>query len=189
MGREPAVENSRKSRERSSFAIPTPSSWTQTSSARSRRRDGLELYIHSRDKDAWAAFKLAQACEPKNPLIVNALRRLEADMVPDEEHPPEKAAPQERSWEAEGRALFQKLRCSYCHSIEGAGGATGPKLDDVGVRLSISRVKAHIKNPAKDLPKARMPRLRLSDAELNSLASYLVAVSTRLAAHRADAPR
>jgi cytochrome c2 len=43
-----------------------------------------------------------------------------------------------------GRAIFESLNCSRCHSVAGNGGSIGPPLDGVGARRDRDFLLAHL---------------------------------------------
>lgn len=72
--------------------------------------------------------------------------------------------------------LFSKLRgCSSCHSAaQGNGGLSGPELADAGTRLQPDFVVAYINDPQKFDPHVWMPKLDLTDADVQKLTGYLM---------------
>lgn len=73
----------------------------------------------------------------------------------------------------EGKQLYEKLRCGYCHSINGQGGSLGPDLSMVGARRDHNWIVAHFLNPKEVTPGSAMPRLNLLPAEVDNLSAYL----------------
>jgi nitric oxide reductase subunit C len=63
--------------------------------------------------------------------------------------------------------------CIACHSLSGAGGKVGPALDGVGDKFPRSFFVEWLKDPAAVKPTSKMPKLPLSDADIDSLATYL----------------
>lgn len=68
---------------------------------------------------------------------------------------------------------FKQL-CSACHSIGDVGGKVGPALDGVGNRLDETYMHNWIKDPQAVKPGTAMPKLPLSDEEINELVSFLI---------------
>ena len=69
-----------------------------------------------------------------------------------------------------------KKKCELCHSIGGAGGAKkdmGGALDGVGAKRDATWMKAFLKDPKSQMPQAKMPKMPLTDAELDSLVAYM----------------
>lgn len=78
--------------------------------------------------------------------------------------------------EAAGQALFGKMGCASCHSLNGAGGTRGPDLTNFGARPGAeNRVLLHFTGIGTS-DGSIMPGYQLSDAELSSLAAYLLSL-------------
>lgn len=71
--------------------------------------------------------------------------------------------------------LFNKLRgCASCHSAKaGVGGTSGPELLSAADRLQPDYVVEYIRNPQKFDPHVWMPKLDLTDADVQKLTGYL----------------
>jgi putative heme-binding domain-containing protein len=52
-----------------------------------------------------------------------------------------------------GRAVYQKLGCSSCHTIAGEGGDFGPELTGIGVRRAPDYLRQAILDPGAALPR------------------------------------
>lgn len=80
---------------------------------------------------------------------------------------------------ADGASLFA-AKCQLCHGVGGAGSAMGPKLanndfvkgDAAAIKNLISNGVAAEAKKYKNLPMA-MPKVALSDAELDAVVAYL----------------
>jgi mono/diheme cytochrome c family protein len=74
-----------------------------------------------------------------------------------------------------GKMAFSKFRgCSSCHQDKpGQGGLSGPQLYDAGVRLQPDYVQAYTKDPQAFDRFVWMPRLGLSDQDLQRLTAYI----------------
>lgn len=72
--------------------------------------------------------------------------------------------------------LFNKLRgCASCHSAKpGAGGLSGPDLSTAGDRLQGDYIVEYIRNPQKFDPHVWMPKLDLTDADVQKLTGYIL---------------
>lgn len=90
-------------------------------------------------------------------------------------------APAGASAPAEGKAsppqppVFQAL-CIACHSIGGQGGAVGPTLDSVYLRKSRQELVVWLTDPAQVKPGTAMPKLPLTQEQIENLADYLTAL-------------
>lgn len=112
--------------------------------------------------DAAAATKLA-----------DALLQLKGDgLVTDGEFKPESVNL------TMGQMAFGKLRgCSSCHQDKpGQGGLSGPILYDAGRRLRPDYVLAYTRDPQRFDPHIWMPRLTLSDPDLQRLTGYIASL-------------
>lgn len=78
--------------------------------------------------------------------------------------------------EAAGEAIYTKLGCSTCHTIGDVGGSRGPGLTTFGVKPDATeRVLLHFTGIGGP-PESVMPGYQLSEAELRSLAAYLLSL-------------
>jgi cytochrome c oxidase subunit 2 len=86
-----------------------------------------------------------------------------------------------------GRDLFLEKQCVLCHAVRGtlAGGLVGPDLTHIGGRGKIASgtlqntardMAAWIRDPQHFKPGSQMPPARLSDADAQALADYLVSL-------------
>jgi cytochrome c oxidase subunit 2 len=86
-----------------------------------------------------------------------------------------------------GEAVFMANTCVNCHAIRGtsANGTAGPDLTHVGARATIAAgvlpsdhgsMRAWLADPQRYKPGAFMPRVPLSDADLDAVAAYLVSL-------------
>ncbi len=81
--------------------------------------------------------------------------------------------------EVSGQALYQRLGCSSCHTISGVGGTRGPELTSFGLNPDADqRVLLHFAG-VRQAPGSVMPGYQLSDAELSSLAAYLLSLQEK----------
>ncbi|HZD16630.1 MAG TPA: cytochrome c, partial [Actinomycetota bacterium] len=78
--------------------------------------------------------------------------------------------------EAAGQALYERFGCSTCHTIGDTGGDRGPELSRFGLKPDASeRVLLHFTGIGGP-PESMMPGYQLSEAELRSLAEYLLSL-------------
>jgi len=77
-----------------------------------------------------------------------------------------------------GKMAFGKLRgCVSCHQEKpGTGGLSGPELYDAGERLQPAYVLAYTKNPQAFDRFVWMPRLDLSDVDLQRITAYVASL-------------
>ena len=83
-------------------------------------------------------------------------------------HTQEPSAPVE-----EGRRVFQDQGCYGCHTVGATGTPIGPDLSHIGAKRNRSYLVGWLRDPSSHKPTARMPKLTLTDAEVQALASYL----------------
>jgi cytochrome c553 len=74
-----------------------------------------------------------------------------------------------------GAMFFNKLRgCSSCHlSAPEVGGRSGPELYTAAQRLQMDYVVEYIRDPQKFDPGVWMPKLSLSETDVQRLSSYI----------------
>jgi nitric oxide reductase subunit C len=70
-------------------------------------------------------------------------------------------------------AVFGQI-CVACHALGGRGGQVGPALDGVGARLDADYLRRWIANPPAVKPDTKMPKLPLSEGQLDELVAFLV---------------
>jgi ubiquinol-cytochrome c reductase cytochrome b subunit len=75
--------------------------------------------------------------------------------------------------ELAGIGYYRAENCAACHS----GGKIGPDLAKIRTKKSAAWMIAHFKRPQEMVPGTPMPPIRLSDAQLNSLAAFLLRLS------------
>lgn len=78
--------------------------------------------------------------------------------------------------EAAGQSLYERFGCSTCHTIGDVGGNRGPELTAFGTQADAQeRVLLHFTGIGGP-PESTMPGYQLSEAELRSLAAYLLSL-------------
>lgn len=76
---------------------------------------------------------------------------------------------------ADGKQVYD-AKCMTCHSIGGTGGKMaklGGALDDVGSKRDAAWLKAYIQDPKSKMPDAKMPKVKLTDDELDAVTQYI----------------
>ena len=66
-----------------------------------------------------------------------------------------------------------KTLCVACHAVAGVGGNIGPALDGVADRYELDYLTRWISDPPSVKPGTQMPKLPLTDGEINELVTYL----------------
>lgn len=74
--------------------------------------------------------------------------------------------------EADGRKIFFE-QCYGCHTLGAAGTPIAPDLSHIGGRLTRDEIEQRLRDPRIHKPAARMPKIELSDVEIDALAGYL----------------
>ncbi len=74
----------------------------------------------------------------------------------------------------EGKRLFEKYNCNDCHTILGFGGYYAPDLTKVVQRIGEDGIRFRIKSPEKAFVNSwrKMPNLKVSDAEIESMVTF-----------------
>jgi mono/diheme cytochrome c family protein len=71
-----------------------------------------------------------------------------------------------------GRIAFEKHQCAVCHREGGIGKA----LAGVSTRLKRDEIRAWIADPTKVKPDTLMPKLEMSEAELDAVTDYVMSL-------------
>ncbi len=75
----------------------------------------------------------------------------------------------------EGKALYEK-QCKICHSIgddKGKMADKGGALDGVGKKRDAAWLKKYISDPKSVMPDAKMPKMKLTDQQVDNLVAYM----------------
>ncbi len=75
----------------------------------------------------------------------------------------------------EGKALYEK-QCKVCHSLAGEAGKMAEKggpLDGVGAKRDAAWLRQYIANPKSVMPDAKMPKLKMTEKELEDHVAYM----------------
>jgi nitric oxide reductase subunit C len=68
--------------------------------------------------------------------------------------------------------IFNQM-CVACHALGGQGGNVGPALDGVGSRRDAAYIAHWLRDPIAMKPDARMPKLPLTDGQIDELVAFL----------------
>jgi mono/diheme cytochrome c family protein len=79
-------------------------------------------------------------------------------------------------FERQGLQVYEANKCYVCHRINGSGGAIGPDLSTVGLRLDASWIVHHLETPGATAPGTTMPQFTLSNQDIFALAAYLLSL-------------
>jgi len=72
-----------------------------------------------------------------------------------------------------GRMVFFSQGCYGCHRVGVAGTPIANDLSHVGRKYDTSYLVRWLRDPAQQKPSAHMPRLALTEDEIQALAAYL----------------
>ena len=74
---------------------------------------------------------------------------------------------------AGGRPRLFDQMCAACHAVGGRGGNVGPALDGVADRRDAANLNRWLHDPAAERPGTLMPRLPLTDPQIEELVDWL----------------
>jgi len=72
-----------------------------------------------------------------------------------------------------GAQLYMKNNCGVCHSINSAGGKSGPPLNGVAKRRDRTWLEGHFGDPQKFSPGSMMPAYKFERADMDSMLAYM----------------
>jgi ubiquinol-cytochrome c reductase cytochrome b subunit len=90
--------------------------------------------------------------------------------------------------ELAGVAYFRQENCISCHAVGGHGGKVGPDLTSASIHKDAAWMIQHFKRPSFIRPGTSMPPIQLSDAQLSSLAAFLLKLNPNNATAFDSAP-
>jgi cbb3-type cytochrome oxidase cytochrome c subunit len=79
--------------------------------------------------------------------------------------------------------VFRDQGCYGCHTAEGMGTPIGPDLSRIGAKHNETYLTRWLRDPSMQRPSAHMPKLQLTETEVQALADQRAAV-LRLRARR-----
>ncbi len=74
---------------------------------------------------------------------------------------------------AQGKRVFLEQGCYGCHTVGTMGTPIGPDFSRLGLRYEERALARWLRDPSAERPTAHMPKLNLSEAEVQALAAYL----------------
>ncbi len=90
--------------------------------------------------------------------------------------------------EMAGIGYFRQENCISCHTVGLGKPRIGPDLAARSIRKSAAWMIQHFKRPSAMVPGSAMPPIQLSDAQLNTLAAFLLKLNSRNAEALQSAP-
>ena len=73
----------------------------------------------------------------------------------------------------QGRMVFRDQGCYGCHTAEKMGTGIGPDLSRIGAKHDQTYLARWLRDPSTQRPSAHMPKIQLTDGEVNALSAYL----------------
>jgi mono/diheme cytochrome c family protein len=80
--------------------------------------------------------------------------------------------------EDDGKAIYAK-KCRLCHAIgddRGAKADLGGPLDGVGSKRTEDWIRAYLADPKSRIDNAKMPKIRLSEGEMDAVVKYMLSL-------------
>ena len=77
------------------------------------------------------------------------------------------------------KKLYDK-KCKLCHSLGGVKGKKADKggpLDGVGAQRDEAWLRAYFKEPKSKIDGAKMPKIKLTDAEWDAMVAYMLSLT------------
>jgi cbb3-type cytochrome oxidase cytochrome c subunit len=90
--------------------------------------------------------------------------------------------------EMAGIGYFRQENCISCHTLGTGNPKIGPDLARATIHKSGAWMIQHFKRPSTMVPGSAMPAIQLSDAQLNTLAAFLLKLNPRNAEALQSAP-
>jgi ubiquinol-cytochrome c reductase cytochrome b subunit len=90
--------------------------------------------------------------------------------------------------EMAGIGYFRQENCISCHTVGDGKPKIGPDLAGEAIRKTGTWMIQHFKRPSAMVPGSAMPPIQLSDAQLNTLAAFLLKLNLRNAVALQSAP-
>jgi cytochrome c oxidase subunit 2 len=74
---------------------------------------------------------------------------------------------------AQGRTVFRDQGCYGCHTVGATGTPIATDLSRIGTKHDEAYFTRWLRDPSVQRPSAHMPKLQLSEPEVQALAAYL----------------
>jgi cytochrome c553 len=74
---------------------------------------------------------------------------------------------------ARGQIAFRDQGCYGCHTVGVTGTPIAPDLSRIGAKRDQAYLARWLRDPSAQRPTAHMPKLQLSESEVEALAAYL----------------
>ncbi len=83
------------------------------------------------------------------------------------------AEAQDSALVARGQSVFKDQGCYGCHTVGKAGTPIATDLSRIGAKHDQAYLGAWLRDPAQQKPRQHMPKLKLTEAEVQALTAYL----------------
>lgn len=83
------------------------------------------------------------------------------------------AEAQDSALVARGQSVFKDQGCYGCHTVGKTGTPIATDLSRIGTRHDQAYLGAWLRDPAQQKPRQHMPKLKLTEAEVQALTAYL----------------
>ena len=74
---------------------------------------------------------------------------------------------------ARGQSVFKDQGCYGCHTVGKTGTPIAPDLSRIGAKHDEVYLGKWLRDPAQQKPRQHMPKLKLTEAEVQALTAYL----------------
>jgi cytochrome c oxidase subunit II len=74
---------------------------------------------------------------------------------------------------ARGQSVFKDQGCYGCHTVGKTGTPIATDLSRIGTKHDQAYLGAWLRDPAQQKPRQHMPKLKLTEAEVQALTAYL----------------
>ena len=83
------------------------------------------------------------------------------------------AEAQDSALVARGQSVFKDQGCYGCHTVGKTGTPIATDLSRIGAKHDQAYLGAWLRDPAQQKPRQHMPKLKLTEAEVQALTAYL----------------
>jgi cytochrome c oxidase subunit 2 len=83
------------------------------------------------------------------------------------------AEAQDSALVARGQSVFKDQGCYGCHTVGKTGTPIATDLSRIGAKHDEAYLGRWLRDPAQQKPRQHMPKLQLTEAEVQALAAYL----------------
>ena len=72
-----------------------------------------------------------------------------------------------------GQRVFRDQGCYGCHTVGAMGTPIAPDLSHIGTKRDQTYLTSWLRDPSQQRPTAHMPKIQLSESEVQAVAAYL----------------